>query len=142
MMTWEILISMIATLGGFETIKYFLNRKTNRRLAIAEAESAEFHRLQETTIFLQEQLQKKEERFAEQTDRLRKIQTDLYEEREKRFSVELEMSVKRCNSIECPFREPPTAHTKPMPGLTKEQYFANRQLPSPRQSETGHEDAE
>lgn len=127
-MWWETLIAIIGALGGFETIKYFLNRRTNSRIALAEAESAEFHTLQETVQFLQSQLQEKEERFANQTDRLRKTQDDLFAEREARHAAELELALKRCDDHLCPFRQPPNALTPPQEGLTKEQYHAQKLL--------------
>ena len=68
--------SILGTLGGWEMIKYLINRKTNTRKAEAEADSSEFTVLRDTVVFLQEQLQKKEERFAEQTDLVRKLTSE------------------------------------------------------------------
>ena len=73
---WQVLIAILTALGGLECVKWFFNRKTNSRIAIAEAESAEFHHLQETNEWLQKQLQAKEERFAEQTQLVRKENTN------------------------------------------------------------------
>lgn len=121
-MWWESLIAILGALGGVETIKYLMNRKSNSRIALAEAESAEFHTLQETVQFLQSQLQEKEERFANQTERLRRTQDDLFKEREARHNAELELALKRCDDNDCPFRQPPNAYTPPKPGTTKEDY--------------------
>lgn len=105
-MWWESIIAILGALGGVETVKYFLNRRTNSRIAIAEAESAEFHTLQETVQFLQSQLKEKEERFANQTERLRKTQDDLFRERELRHKAELELVTKRCEVKRCGNRQP------------------------------------
>lgn len=123
---WQALIAIVGGFGGLEFIKWLFNRKTNTRIAIAAAESAEFHTLQETIQFLQKQLQEKEERFANQTDRLRRTQDDLFKEREARHLAELELALRRCDDDACPFRQPPNAHTPPRPGLTIEQYHATR----------------
>lgn len=119
---WEIVIAVIGALGGIEGVKYLVTRKENKRIARAEASAGELKTLKETTEFLQQQLQEKELRFADQTKRLRETQNALYKETEKRHKSELELSLKRCNDIHCPFREPPTAHTPPKPDLTKEAY--------------------
>lgn len=125
---WQVFVAVFGSIGGFEFIKWLFNRKTNSRLAIAEAESKEFHLLQETNEFLQKQLQMKEERFVEQTERLRKTQDDLFKERESRYAAELELAVKKCEDQGCPFRMPPNAQTPPKPGLTREQYHTQKQL--------------
>lgn len=125
---WQVLVAILGAMGGLECVKWFFNRKANSRIVLAEAESAEFHTLQETVQFLQAQLQEKEERFANQTDRLRKTQDDLFTEREARHNAELELALKRCDDKECPFRQPPNAHTPPKTGLTKEQYHSQKSL--------------
>lgn len=126
---WQIIIAVFGAMGGFEFVKWFFNRKTNSRIAIAEAESAEFHTLQETNEFLQKQLQLKEERFVEQTNRLRSTQDELFKAKEAEYAAKLELAQKKCEDLPCPFREPPTAHTQPKPGITKEQYHAQKLLP-------------
>ena len=55
----EIVVSVITALGGWETIKYVMNRKTNRRKEEAEADNVEFNVLREAMDFLQTQLKKK-----------------------------------------------------------------------------------
>lgn len=134
---WQVLVTIIGAFGGLEFVKWLFNRKTNARIAIAEAESAEFHHLQETNEWLQKQLQAKEERFAEQTQLVRRQNTeilDLYKEIAQKdlthakeiAALELELARKRCDDMPCPFREPPTASTQPKPGLTKEQYHKQK----------------
>ncbi len=137
---WQVLITIAGAFGGLEFIKWFFNRKTNSRIAIAEAESAEFHHLQETNEWLQKQLQAKEERFAEQTQLVRKQNTEILElhkqmaekdvAHEKAIAaLELELAQKKCEDTACPFRLPPNAQTPPKPGLTKEQYHSQKLLP-------------
>ena len=134
---WQILITILGACGGLEAIKWFANRKTNFRIAIAEAESAEFQHLKETNEWLQKQLHAKEERFAEQTQLVRKQNLEILDlttqvarkevEHVKAIAaLEIELASVRCNDEECPFRLPPTAKTKPRPGLTKEQYHQNK----------------
>lgn len=126
---WQIIIAVFGALGGFEFVKWLFNRKTNSRIAIAEAESAEFHTLQETNEFLQKQLQLKEERFVEQTNRLRTTQDELFKAKEAEYETRLELAQKKCEDQLCPFRMPPNAQTPPKPGMTKEQYHAQNLLP-------------
>lgn len=115
-MNWfEFSITMVGALGGVETLKYLIERRTNRRRAEALADGDEFRVLRETTEFLQQQLKLKEERFVEQTERLRTIQTDLFEERERRHRAELDLALNRCDNTDCPYREPPNARTPPRP---------------------------
>lgn len=136
---WQIIITLAGAFGGLEFVKWLFNRKTNSRLAVAEAERSEFHILQETNEWLQKQLQEKEARFVEQTDLLRKVQRELLymakEMSEKevahakdKASLEIELIQVRCNDEECPFRQPPTSKTKPRNGLTKEEYHAQKLL--------------
>ena len=102
----ETLLTVITALGGFEAIKYFLNRKTNKRKAEAEADSAEFNALREYNEFLQRQLSDKEERFTNQTDRLRTIQDEYFDLMKKNAQTELELQKFRCIRAKYPNREP------------------------------------
>ena len=102
----ETLLTVITALGGFEAIKYFLNRKTNKRKAEAEADSAEFNALREYNEFLQRQLSDKEERLTKQTDRLRTIQDEYFDLMKKNAQTELELQKFRCIRAKCPNREP------------------------------------
>ena len=68
-----VIASVLTACGGWEAIKYLLNKETNKRIAEAEADSVEFTLLRDTNNFLQEQLQNKEHRFAEQTELVRKL---------------------------------------------------------------------
>ena len=116
----EISASMGAVIGGWEFIKYMLNIRTNKRKekseadkakaeadkAEAEANSADFSVLRETVEFLQQQLKEKEERFANQTDRLRKVQDDYFELLKADAQKDLELQRFRCVRPKCAQREP------------------------------------
>ena len=116
----EISASMGAAIGGWEFIKYILNIRTNKRKekseadkakaeadkAEAEANSADFSVLRETVEFLQQQLKEKEERFANQTDRLRKVQDDYFELLKADAQKDLELQRFRCVRPKCAQREP------------------------------------
>ncbi|MDD6868604.1 MAG: hypothetical protein PUE39_03500 [bacterium] len=129
-MTWETLIAIIGAVGGstglIELVKYFANRKTNSRIAETKADVAEFHILQETNLFLQEQLKVKEERFAEQTQLVRQQNRYIITLERKVADLEIELVKVRCNDEYCPFREPPTAKTPPRPGMSKEEYHLSK----------------
>lgn len=102
----EIVAAVITALGGWEAIRYFINRKTNQRKEEAEADSVEFGVLRDTVAFLQQQLREKEERFADQTDRLRKVQDDYFKLMQKNQQNELELQRYRCVRPKCMNREP------------------------------------
>ena len=133
MQWWQLLLTALGTLGGFESIKWIFNRK---RVARAD----EFKLLSETNVFLQKQLKEKEVRFDEQTQLVRRLNTEVLDlTREKAemeigylkqiATLELELVEVRCNDKPCPFRTPPNAHTPPKKGLTKEKYHSQKQTP-------------
>ena len=102
----EIVATIIGTMGGWEAIKYLLNRKTNKRKEEAEADGVEFGVLRDSMEFLQNQLKEKEERFVNQTDRLRKLQDNYFELLKEKQSIELELQRFRCVRPKCAQREP------------------------------------
>lgn len=102
----EIIVSVITALGGWEAIKYCLNRKTNRRKEEAEADNVEFSVLREAMDFLQNQLKEKEQRFAEQTEVVRKLNTEILEATKQKAQVELELQRYKCVVKNCSRREP------------------------------------
>ena len=91
-------------------IKYLINRKTNTRKAEAEADSSEFTVLRDTVVFLQEQLQKKEERFAEQTNLVRKLTNENLELTRENSMLKAERSLKLCERRNCMNREPQSGY--------------------------------
>ena len=102
--------TVIASVGGWELIKWFLNRKSNKRMAEAQADDSEFSVLSKTNTFLQEQLAKKEERFAEQTDRIRALTNENIQLTGKVARLEAERSMKLCEVRSCPNRQPQSGY--------------------------------
>lgn len=102
----ETLVAILTSLGGWEFIKYLINRKSNARISEAEADSAEFHVMKEQIEFMQEQMKQKEERFAEQTTLVRNLNNELLDITKKLGSTELELQKYRCIRPKCLEREP------------------------------------
>lgn len=107
-------VGIIGALGGFEALKWavktFLNRKTDARIEDAHADGEEFKTLREYNEFLQKQLQDKEVRFVEQTERLRTVQTELFALEKEMSSLKIELALKRCERKKCGDREPPNGY--------------------------------
>lgn len=102
--------SVLTALGGWETIKYFINHKTNKRKAEAEADSVEFTVLKNAVEFLEQQLQEKEIRFSEQIDATRKLNAEVLELTKEKAKLELELQTYRCLRKKCTQREPPNGY--------------------------------
>lgn len=104
------IVTIIGAMGGFEAIKWgiraWVNRKNNARIADARADAEEFKALREYNEFLQKQLSEKEERFVDQTGRLRQVQDELFTLKESYSDVKLELALKRCERKKCGDREP------------------------------------
>ncbi|MBR1526847.1 MAG: hypothetical protein IJ640_09355 [Prevotella sp.] len=112
-MNWEIVATILGSLGGWEAVKFLIHRKQNYRIKEAEADSVEFSVLKEINTFMQEQLRErvqqdaeKEKRFVEQTQRLRKVQDENYALLKEKNKLELELQTFRCVVKKCPNREP------------------------------------
>lgn len=140
-MSWETVGVIIGALGGLELIKWsfnaIVNRKNNSRINDAEADASEFKVLQETVLFLQQQLKENSEQYKEQTQMLRHTQKELLasekekaekevEYLEKIGELELKLAHLRCDDEYCPFRLPPTAKTPPRAGLNKDEYLSKK----------------
>lgn len=108
--TIKTILTIVTTLGGWESIKYFIHRKSNSRIAEAKADGSEFSVLRDTVIFLQEQLQKKEERFAEQTDLVRKLTAENLELTRQNAMLKAERELKLCERRKCGDREPQSGY--------------------------------
>ena len=113
-MYWEIIATILGALGGWEAIKYLINRKTNKRVAESEADSVEYGVLKETIVFLQEEMHAmvladadKEKRFVEQTTRLRKVLDENSELQREKSRLELELHKYKCIREKCANRQPP-----------------------------------
>lgn len=83
------------------------------------------------------QLAEKENRhqaeMADKTKQIRSVNADYFAatEREKDHlrrenELCLELATKKCEDINCPFRQPPTANTPPLPNTTKEEYHLQK----------------
>lgn len=103
-------VMLVTALGGIEgikqLIKWWMSRKTNARIEDTHADVEEFKALREYNEFLQKQLSEKEQRFVEQTDRLRKAQDELFTLKETNSDLKLELALKRCERKKCGDREP------------------------------------
>ena len=95
------ILAIIGAMGGIEGIKWGI-----RAWANAQADVEEFKALREYNEFLQKQLSEKEERFVEQTGRLRQVQDELFTLKESYSDVKIELALKRCEKKKCGDREP------------------------------------
>ena len=104
------IITIVGTMGGIEAFKWgvtaWRNRKTDARIEDARADGEEFKTLREYNEFLQKQLSDKEERFVEQTGRLRQVQDELFALKENHSDLNLELALKKCEKKKCGDREP------------------------------------
>ena len=115
---------VVMALGGWEAVKWFLNRKSNSRIAEANAEKAElenekteFHFLRERLEFKDKELMEKEQRFVEQTNLVRDLNRQLLEQTiengklQARISaLEAERSMKLCERRGCVDRQPQSGY--------------------------------
>ena len=123
-MNWEVIITLITTLGGFETIKWFLNRKTNARILDVKADTDEFHLLRERLdtadkhlLEKERLLYEKEQRFHEQTQIVRDLQKQLLDKqmeigdhKAEIASLRAERAMKLCERRGCHTREPQSGY--------------------------------
>lgn len=115
---------VVMALGGWEAVKWLLNRKSNSRIAEANAEKAElenekteFHFLRERLEFKDKELMEKEQRFVEQTNLVRDLNRQLLEQTiengklQARISaLEAERSMKLCERRGCVDRQPQSGY--------------------------------
>lgn len=108
------IVNLIVSLGLLEMMKWayhvYISKDKDKVVSKAEAELAQFENLKQVNEFLQQQLKEKEERFVDQTLRLRKTQDDLFEEKKKNAELEIKIKIAefwRCNIKMCIKREPP-----------------------------------
>ena len=106
--------AMVTALGGVEFVKWvvnwFANRKNNKRENDASADDSEFSVLRKQIEFLQEQLLKKEERFAAQTDALRDATRKELELTREVTMLKTERSLKLCERRMCGERMPQSGY--------------------------------
>ena len=105
-----IVSAIVGSLGFWELIKYLIHRRANSRKADSEADASEFSVLRETVVFLQEQLHKKEERFAEQTEVVRKLTAENLALTREVVTLKTERELKFCKRRNCLEREPQSGY--------------------------------
>lgn len=124
----SIFATIVTALGGIELIKWWYTRKSNKRLAVATADTAEttaeqseWALLERREQFMQSQLVLKEERVADLTEQLRLERASRIELMDKAAEAEiahqkevaelkLELAVKRCDRKRCGKRIPPNGY--------------------------------
>lgn len=116
--------TLLVSLGGWEAIKWLMNRKSNKRIAEADAENKELHNDVDEFRYLRERLEvaeqhlvDKENRFNEQTELVRELNRTLLEMTidNGRKDAEIakllaERSMKLCNIRCCKDREPQSGY--------------------------------
>ena len=102
--------SIVGSLSFWELVKYLLHLRANKRKADSEADASEFSVLRETVVFLQEQLHKKDERFADQTDVVRKLNAENLELTRENTMLKTERGLKLCERRNCLQREPQSGY--------------------------------
>ena len=115
---------MLTALGVKELIMWWLNRKSNARIAEADAEKAElrnevdeFHFLRERLEFKDKELMEKERRFVEQTEVVRELNRKLLEQtlengklQARVAELEAERRMKLCERRGCMERQPQSGY--------------------------------
>lgn len=117
-------LAVLGTLGGFELVKWLFTRKSNTRIATAEAEVAEtkaereeFYLLRERLELADKQLIAKEERFFEQTQLVRNLQKQLLDStieigslKAEIATLKAERAMKLCERRGCAERKPQSGY--------------------------------
>ena len=115
---------VLTGLGGWEFVKWLLNRKSNKRIAAANAENIElknevdeFHFLRERLEFKEKEMLEKEKRFVEQTELVRTLNRQLLDQTiengklQARISeLEAERKMKLCERRGCQERQPQSGY--------------------------------
>ena len=119
-----IISTLLVSFGGWEAIKWLMNRKSNQRIASADAENKELHNDIDEFRYLRERLEvaeqhlvDKENRFNEQTEIVRELNRKVLEltiengKKEAEIAKLLaERAMKLCNIRCCPNREPQSGY--------------------------------
>lgn len=113
-MSWEIIVTILGTILGSQTVteivRWFRHKKTDNRIAEAKADASEFTVLRDTIIFLETQLKEKEERFAQQTDLVRKLNSENLNLTSENVMLKTERGLKLCERRNCGQREPQSGY--------------------------------
>ena len=117
-------VTVITALGGFEGVKWLINRKSNARMAQASAEASElkndvdeFHFLRERLEFKDKEIMEKEKRFVDQTELVRELNRKLLDatiECGKKdaeiAALKAERAMKLCERRGCMERQPQSGY--------------------------------
>lgn len=113
-MNGDLIMTVIATLGGFEGMRWaitaWINRKANARKEDAAADAVEDENERKQVDWLEKRLAERDKKIDSMYAELRQTQTSLIEEIHKRHEIELklkEAEMKRCDIPHCINREPP-----------------------------------
>lgn len=113
-MSLEIVVTILGTILGSQTVteilRWIRNRHTDNRIAEAQADASEFTVLRDTVIFLEQRLKEKEERFAQQTDLVRKLNKENLDLTSENVRLKTERSLKLCERRNCAQREPQSGY--------------------------------
>lgn len=113
-MKWELMATILGTVLGSQTVteilRWLRNKKTDSRIAEANADASEFNVLRDTVLFLEQQLKEKEERFAEQTNLVRKLTSENLSLTSENVMLKTERSLKLCERRGCAQREPQSGY--------------------------------
>lgn len=123
-MDWNMILTILGSMGGLEFLKWLMNRKSNARIANAQADTAElkndvdeFHLLRERLELSDKQLLDKEQRFHEQTQLVRELNRQLLDQTiengklQARISaLEAERAMKLCERRGCRERQPQSGY--------------------------------
>lgn len=84
---WEILIAVVAALGGWQFVKYMLNLNSNRRMAAAEAYKVEYAALIEDYKRTQKEVDDTKNEVAELKAQVKKLYKEIDALKEDRLSL-------------------------------------------------------
>lgn len=115
---------VLTALGGWEFVKWLLTRKSNARIASANADREElkndvdeFHFLRERLEFKEKEMMDKEKRFVEQTEVVRALTKQLLDMtidngklQAKVAALEAERAMKLCERRGCGQRQPQSGY--------------------------------
>lgn len=84
---WEILIAVVAALGGWQFVKYILNLNSNRRMAAAEAYKVEYAALIEDYTRTRKEVDDTKNEVAELKAQVKKLYKEIDALKEDRLSL-------------------------------------------------------
>lgn len=79
-MDWSNVIALIGVLGGFESVKWFLNRRYERRKEDASADNMEIQNLQSIIGILQGEIERLNQRLKERDAKVDALYVELRKE--------------------------------------------------------------